>query len=332
MSKFKVAVIMGGTSFERDFSLASGEYVAKQLEKAGHEVLPLDADNHLVETLRTQKPDVAVVALHGQGGEDGVIPALLEFLQIPFVGSRSQVCRATWNKSDLPFILHKAYRAEETVVRTPHETVLSAKAFKDLGAADALDLVARRIGTGFPLAVKPAHGGSALGCSKVDKQEELGAAIMAALAYDDSVLIQQWVEGVELSCCVIGQPYDAQVLPPVEISAKNRLYDTYARQHPDAVDHFAPVRSTSLSQDTAQAGAIRSEIERAALEVFNAFGCRDLARVDMIWDGAQPWILDVKVFPGMAESSLLSMASHAAQITPSELFDEMVHVAYERGY
>ena len=93
----KVAVIMGGASFERNFSLKSGTLVSEALEKRGYEVLPLDADAHLVDTLRAEKPDVAFVCLHGAGGEDGAVPALLEFLKIPYVGSRPASCRAAWN-------------------------------------------------------------------------------------------------------------------------------------------------------------------------------------------------------------------------------------------
>ena len=93
MDKPTVAVIMGGSSFERRFSLASGKHVVEALEARGHKVLALDADENLVDTLRTERPDVAFVALHGAGGEDGAVPSLLTFLDIPFVGSLPPVCR-----------------------------------------------------------------------------------------------------------------------------------------------------------------------------------------------------------------------------------------------
>ena len=97
----KVAVIMGGTSFERNFSLLSGRLVSESLARSGFDVLTLDADAHLVDTLRAEKPDVAFICMHGAGGEDGAVPALLEFLRIPYVGSRPASCRAAWNKADM---------------------------------------------------------------------------------------------------------------------------------------------------------------------------------------------------------------------------------------
>ena len=331
MGKLKVAVIMGGTSFERSFSLKSGKLVCDKLAERGYETLPLDADANLVDTLRAEKPDVACICMHGGGGEDGTVPALLEFLRIPYVGSRPPVCRAAWNKSDIPFLMRRTFSAEDSVAIWPAEVVLPASAFRDLGAAKALDLVGNRIDSGFPLAVKPAHGGSAMGVSRVEAPEELGEAIMEALAFDDTVLIQEWVDGVELSFTVIGDSGDEQVLPPVEISVREGIYDTDARLEAGRVDYFCPARTESLGACVAEAESVRSECERAALEVYEAFDCRDLARVDMIWDGAQARITDLKTFPGMTETSLVPMAVEAAGIDLAELLDALVVNAVERG-
>ena len=330
MAALKVAVIMGGTSLERDFSLKSGKYVIRKLEAAGHEVLPLDAGSQLVDTLREEKPDVAFICMHGAGGEDGTVPALLEFLRIPYVGSRAAVCRAAWNKPDIPLVLKRAF-GDDFSAAWPSEVALPVRAFRDLGAAKALDLVADRIGGGFPLATKPARGGSAMGVSRVDSTDQLGEAIMEALSFDDTVLIQEWVEGVELSVTVIGDADDPQALPPVEIHAREGLYDTEARLDPDRVEYFCPVRPESLAADESEAASIRSEIERVALEAYHAFACRDLARVDMIWDGAQARIIDIKTFPGMTEFSLVPMAVETSGIGMESFVDGLVRNAYERG-
>lgn len=329
MDKPTVAVIMGGSSFERRFSLASGKHVVEALEASGHKVLALDADENLVDTLRTERPDVAFVALHGAGGEDGAVPSLLTFLDIPFVGSLPPVCRNTWNKAELPFVMACAYAPEDSVVRWPAQVALPEGAFRNLGAAEALDLMPERVG-GFPLAVKPACGGSAMGLSKVESADGLGEALMGALAFDDTVLVQEWVDGVELSVTVIGDPGDEEVLPPVEIVAEG-VYDTDARLDPQAVSYFCPVRPESLSPDGQEAASIRSTCERAAIEVYRAFGCRDMARVDMVWDGAAPRVLDLKVFPGLTETSLVPTALEAAGIALPELLDSMVEQAYARG-
>ena len=329
----KVAVIMGGASFERNFSLKSGALVSEALEKRGYEVLPLDADAHLVDTLRAEKPDVAFVCLHGAGGEDGAVPALLEFLKIPYVGSRPASCRAAWNKADMPFIVRQAWSKEESEVIWPPQIVLTASAFKDLGAAAALDLVPERLGggVGFPLAVKPVHGGSAMGLSKVDSADQLGPALLGALGFDDSVIIQQWVDGVEVSVTVLSDADGEKTLPPVEISVTKGIYDTDARLDPERIQHFCPVRSESLAALGADLAAAREALERAALEVFTAYGCRDLARIDFIWDGHHVMVMGLKTFPGLTETSLVPMAIEAAGYAVEDVLAQLVEGALKRG-
>ena len=127
------------------------------------------------------------------------------------------------------------------------------------------------------MAVKPAHGGSALGVHRVDCQDDLGEAILDALSFDEHVVIEQWVEGVEMAVSVLGTGWDAYALPPVEIVAKQGLYDTAARLDASAVDYFAPCAAAARSPPTrATRSAIRAEVERAALEVYRAYGLRDL--------------------------------------------------------
>ena len=143
----KVAVLMGGKSFEREVSLASGKVVCEALEEAGHKVVPLDTNADLVPTLRSERPDVVYNALHGKHGEDGTIQSLLEFLGIPFVGSPASVCHRAWNKDALHSSLAK-YRdltGEEGCASWPQGVYLARDAFKGMGAATALDMVADRV-------------------------------------------------------------------------------------------------------------------------------------------------------------------------------------------
>jgi len=321
----KVAVLMGGSSFEREISLASGKRVCAALEEAGHKVVPLDTVKDLVPTLRSERPQVAYSALHGKHGEDGTIQSLLEFLEIPFVGAGSAVCRDTWNKTALPAVM-EAYRAAnngDIAASWPKGVCIARDAFKDMGAATALDLVERRIPGGYPVCVKPACGGSAMGVHKVESQADLGRAILDALTFDDEAVIEQWVDGVELAVSILGSGWDAHALPPVEIVAHG-LYDTEARLTDGAVDFFTPVRLESLSGKEDEAQSIRSEIERAALEVYRAYGMRDLGRVDMIWDGAQARVLEINVSPGMTDSSLFPAACEAAGLSLPAVFDQLV--------
>ena len=322
----KVAVLMGGASFEREFSLASGKNVCAALEEAGHKVVPLDTTSDLVPTLRSERPDVCYSALHGKHGEDGTIQSLLEFLDIPFVGSPSSVCQRAWNKDSMhsEMAAYRAITGEAPIASWPQGLYIARDAFKDMGAATALDLVEERVIGGYPVAVKPAHGGSALGVHRVDSIDQLGEAILDALSFDEAVVIEQWIEGVEMAVSVLGTGWDAYALPPVEIVPKNGLYDTEARITPGAVDYLAPVRPASLSNDEADAHAIRAEIERAALEVYRAYNVRDLARVDLIWDGAQARVFEVNVSPGMAERSLFPVACEAAGLSLPRVLDELV--------
>lgn len=322
----KVAVLMGGSSFEREFSLASGKNVCAALEEAGHKVVPLDTTSDLVPTLRSERPDVCYSALHGKHGEDGTIQSLLEFVGIPFVGSPASVCHRSWNKDSMhsEMAAYRAITGEEPIASWPQGIYLARDAFKDMGAATALDLVEERVIGGYPVAVKPAHGGSALGVHRVNSVDDLGEAILDALSFDEAVVIEQWVEGVELAVSVLGTGWDAYALPPVEIVAKQGLFDTEARITPDAVQYFAPVRNESLAPNEADAQAIRAEIERAALEVYRAYNVRDLARIDLIWDGAQARVFEVNVSPGMAETSLFPAACEAAGLSLSGILNELV--------
>lgn len=220
-----------------------------------------------------------------------------------------------------------AYRAitgDAPVASWPQGLYLARDAFKDMGAATALDLVEERVIGGYPVAVKPAHGGSAMGVHKVDSVDDLGEAILDALSFDEAVVIEQWIDGVEMAVSVLGTGWDAHALPPVEIVPKGGMYDTEARMTPGAVEYFAPVRNASLAPDEADAQAIRAEIERAALEVYRAYNVRDLARIDLIWDGAQARVFEVNVSPGMAERSLFPAACAAAGLSLPNVLNELV--------
>ena len=329
----KIAVLMGGKSFEREFSLASGKQICAALEEAGHKVVPLDTTEALVPTLRSERPDVAFICLHGKHGEDGTIQSLLEFVGLPYVGSSAHTCRSTWNKDSLHTTM-AAYRAatgDAPIAYWPQGICIARDAFKSMGAATALDLVAERVIGGYPVAVKPAHGGSALGVHRVDAQEDLGRAILDALSYDDHVVIEQWIEGVEMAVSILGSGWDAYALPPVGIVPKQGFFDTAARMDAGLVDYYAPVRPASLSPDAAQAEAIRAEIERAALEVYRAYDMRDLGRIDLIWDGAQARVMETAVVPGMTATSLFPQACIAAGLTRAGVADALVRAAFDRG-
>ncbi|MCQ2752400.1 MAG: D-alanine--D-alanine ligase, partial [Coriobacteriales bacterium] len=251
----KVAVLMGGKSHEREFSLISGKNVCDALESAGHTVLPLDTVPELTQTLLQEKPDVAYNALHGTLGEDGTIQALCDLLNIPLLGCSTNVCRLTWNKSTLKATLNRYYSSigKDMFAHPIPGICLSEACFKDMGAANALDLFKHAIGCDFPYAVKPAHCGSALGISKANNIEELAKALLLAYSFDKECIIEKWIDGVQLAVAVIGSGEDAYALPPLEIVARGEFYDTQARIQDDLADFYSPARLSSLSKDEAQA-------------------------------------------------------------------------------
>jgi D-alanine-D-alanine ligase len=333
---------MGGQSFERDFSLSSGRHVCDALAGAGHAVVPLDTSKGLVKALRHEAADVAYIALHGRHGEDGTIQSLLELLRIPYVGSVPNVCRLAWFKPMLPHLLAGRCASDSTaplgpgsgnlpIAHSPH-VQLSADAFKEMGAAEALSDVSAIIGDGFPLAVKPARGGSALGIHKVEAFDDLAPAILDALAFDDDVLIQKWADGVELAISVVERrPGEPECLLPVEIATASGFFDREARLNQDLVDYYSPPRTESLSDSTDGADAVTRRIEDAALAAYAACGCRDLARVDLIWDGQAAHLLEIGVSPGMTPYSLFPTACAASGHDLGELLSDLLDVAVARA-
>jgi len=312
----KIAVLMGGRSLEREVSLASGRHVCDALQAAGYKVLPLDVTAELVATLRAERPDAAYIALHGKYGEDGTIQELLEFLGVPYTGPGVASSALAWDKS----VAKHLFR--ENGIPTPPWVTLTADAFKEMGAATALDLVAEATG-GFPLAVKPSRQGSALGFARVDSPDQLAEAFLSALGYDTAAMAERWVSGTELAISVLGEGDDARVLPAVEIAARDGIYDFAARMARDGAEFFAPAR---IAKDAAD------EAERVAIAVHRLLGCRDVSRVDLVLDETgRPWVLECNTSPGMTETSLLPMAAAAAGMTFQDVVSQVVRSALVRG-
>lgn len=314
--KTKIAVLMGGRSLEREVSLASGLHVSEALEALGYYVLGLDVTSDLVATLRSERPAAAYIALHGKFGEDGTIQELLEFLGVPYTGPGVVASAMAWDKSVAKHLF------AEKGIPTPEWLTLTADAFKEMGAATALDLVPDVAG-GFPLAVKPSRQGSALGMRKVLRAEDLADALLNALSFDTAALVERWVDGVELAVTVLGEGDSIEVLPPVEIGARGGIYDFDARMASDGADFFAPARVS---------GEITQLAMDVAGQVHNALGCRDVSRVDMMIDAeGRAQVLECNTSPGMTQTSLLPMAARAAGMTFQDVVSRVVRAALARS-
>jgi D-alanine-D-alanine ligase len=312
--KEKIAVLMGGRSLEREVSLRSGRRVCEALTERGYRVLPLDVAADLVPTLRSERPDAAYIALHGKYGEDGTVQEVLEFLGIPYTGPGVVASALAWDKA----VSKRLFR--ENGIPTPDWVTFSTAAFKEMGAATALDLVPEAVG-GFPLVVKPAEQGSALGLTRVTDASELPNALMNALSYGDKAIVEKWVDGAELAVSVLDGPDGLRVLPPVEMVALSGLFDFSAMYTPGETEYYVPARLGD---------AVMAEVIRLAAEVHRLLGCRHVSRVDMVVgaDGV-PQVLECNTSPGMTETSLLPMAAASEGVTFQVLVELLTRAALD---
>lgn len=300
----KVAVISGGRSLERAVSLRSGARVEDALGPLGHEAISFDAGEGLVSALKRERPDVAFIALHGPGGEDGTVQELLEILSIPHTGSGVAACLRSIDKVATKHILR------ERGISTPDWVAFNATAFGELGAADALEEI--EAGLGFPLVIKPAAQGSALGVRFAAAREEVPEALVSAFSYDDRVLLERYVDGRELAVSLL----DREPLPVVEVEAREEDRFNYeARYEIGRTTYTCP----------AQLGDDRAVVEEIAVATWDALGCAGFARVDVMLGADGPQVLELNAIPGLTDTSLLPIACEAAGLD----FEQFVSRALE---
>lgn len=303
----KVAVLKGGRSLERGVSLRSGARVEDALDRLGHEVQPIDVGSDLVKRLTGERPDVAFVAMHGVGGEDGTAQELLEILRIPFTGPGAAACARCMDKSLAKHLIREAG------VPTPDWFAFNQAAFRELGAADALSELERSLG--FPLVVKPSRGGSSLGIKFAGSPSEVPQALVAAFSYDDRVLLERFVDGRELAVSVLGD----EALPVVEaLPAEGDRYDFEARYEIGRTRFVCPAE---LGGDEERA------VVEAALATYRSLGLSGFARVDLILAADGPWVLEANAIPGLTDTSLLPQAAEAAGLSFEQLVERIVELA-----
>jgi D-alanine-D-alanine ligase len=306
----RVTVLKGGRSLERGVSLRSGARVEEALERLGHQVIALDVDGDMVKRLGAERPDVAFVAMHGIGGEDGTAQELLEILGIPFTGPGAAACARCMDK-----VLAK-HAMREAGLPTPDWFAFNQTAFRELGAADALGPLEQNLG--FPLVVKPSRGGSSLGVKFAASAEEVPQALVAAFSYDERVLLERFIEGRELAVSVLGD----EALPVVEaIPGEGDRYDFEARYEIGRTRFVCPAE---LSEEEERA------VTEVALATYRALGCTGFARVDLILGEDGPWVLEANAIPGLTDTSLLPQAAEAAGMTFEQLVERIVALALDR--
>ena len=294
----RLLVLAGGLSHERDVSLRSGRRVAEALRRVGRDVDERDVGSDLVASLRADPPACVLPLLHGEAGEDGALREVLELVDLPYVGARPAACRLAFDKPVAKAVVGRAG------LRTPQAVVLPAETFREVGAATVMDTLIARLG--LPLVVKPARGGSALGCSVVREPAQLPGAMVGCFSYGPLALVEAFVAGTEVAVTVLDQGLGsgAKALPAVEIRPDSGVYDYTARYTAGATEFVVPAELP----DEQAAGCAE-----VAVAAHHALGLRDLSRSDLVVgaDGTV-WFLEVNVAPGMTETSLVPLALEAA--------------------
>lgn len=343
MRKLKVAVLMGGLSSERAISLSTGRMILEALDKSKYDVSAVDAAmitgssrpvlkgsvtqitavaeaeralakvgpllsvSQISESNRN-RPDVAFIALHGRFGEDGTIQGLLELLGIPYTGSGVLASALAMDK----IMTKRLLRAEGIPVPQSIDIESRREALKR-------DLITETAVLDYPVIVKPNRQGSTIGMTKVEKPENLAAAVEEAFAYDSKILIEKFLRGVEITVGLLGNE-EPTALPIVEIVPVKGFYDYEAKYTPGATEEICPARITE---------AVAEEARRMAVASHKALGCRGMSRVDIIAGDDGVYVLEINTIPGMTPTSLLPTAAKAAGIEFPQLLDRLIGFALE---
>ena len=291
---------MGGRSAEREISLKSGGMVLNALKKEGLDAHAFDPRDSGLEALKAQRFERAFIALHGRFGEDGTVQGALEYLGIPYTGSgvlASALAMDKWRTKLL-------WRAAG--LPTPgYELIDDGTDFSDLAAR-----------LGLPLMVKPAREGSSIGMSKVTAVEKIAPAYELAARYDDLVIAERFIDGMELTAGILG----AAVLPLIRLETPREFYDFEAKYFADDTRYICPCGLPPAQERS---------IQQTALEAFRVLGCSGWGRVDAMLDrGGALYLLEVNTIPGMTDHSLVPMAARAAGISFEDLCVRILESAH----
>jgi len=298
-----IGVLMGGTSAEREISLRTGSAVLKALRAKKYHADSIDVTTSVAHALLKKKIDVAFIALHGKGGEDGTIQGTLEMIHIPYTGSGVLASALAMHKGMTKKILryHRIPTADFQVI-----------------TADTIERADfhRTVTVPLPLVVKPIAEGSTIGTSIVTHKRNLRTACREAASCDPSILLERFIEGVEITTGIV----NGKALPLIEIVPRDGFYSFRSKYTPGSTDYIVPARITKSSAE---------KIQHLSIRAYHALGCEGAARVDLILSHRrkQPYILEINTIPGMTETSLLPMAAKSAGIEFDELVEKMLHTA-----
>jgi D-alanine-D-alanine ligase len=300
----KVGVLFGGRSAEREVSIMSGTGVLQALQQRGIDAHPFDPAQRSLSELAAEKFDRVFIALHGRYGEDGTLQGALEQLAIPYTGPGVLASAIAMDKD----MTKRIWRADG--LATPKFAMLRP-------GFDRARIVAA---LGLPLIVKPAHEGSTLGLTKVTSVEQLPTAYALAARFDRAVMAEQFIDGMELTCPILGYGDDARALPVIRILAPGANYDYQNKYFSNDTQYFCP---SGLSPER------EHEIQQLALASHRALGCRGWSRVDVMVRTAddRAFLLELNTSPGMTSHSLVPMSAKVAGMGYEDLCIEILRMA-----
>ena len=304
----KTAVLMGGVSAERDISLMSGHGVLQALLSKGVDAHAFDPAGRDLGDLRREGFARCFIALHGRFGEDGTVQGALELMGIPYTGSGVMASSIAMDK-----VMTKRIW-EALGLPTPRYVVLGPEQQQREHSVAVPDEL------GLPLIVKPPREGSSIGVTKVKDHSQMQDAVRLSARYDPDVLCEEFIEGEEVTCAVIGSGAGAQTLPVVRINAPEGAYDYQNKYFTDAVSYQCP---------SGLAAPEEREISRIVLAAFRSLGCRGWARADLMIRASdrKPFLLEINTSPGMTGHSLVPMSAKAAGISYPDLCLQVLQLA-----
>ena len=303
LKKEKIAVLLGGTSAEREVSLQSGKAVLEALLNQGYNAHPVDPKEYPVANLKNDGFDRVFNILHGRGGEDGTMQGLLEQIGLPYTGCGVMASALTMDKMRTK-MLWKAFGLPVAEME-----VVTRETFNNINSEE---VVAR---LGLPLMVKPSLEGSSVGLTKVKTVEALKSAVEFALKFDNTILIEEWLAGDELTVPVL----DGKVLPAIRIVPEGEFYDYEAKYISDNTQYFCP------------AGLMPEREQELALLVkraYEAVGCRGWSRIDVMCDSKGNFrLVEVNTNPGMTSHSLFPKSAATVGISFEQLVVKILELS-----
>lgn len=314
MPKLKIALLSGGISGEREVSLKTGEQIFNALDKAKYKIFKYDPKIDLKRFFNDaidKRFDLVFPALHGPFGEDGKLQGMLDMINMPYVFSGCLASALAMDKYKTKIIAKSngLTIAKDIILNKEENNYNINKIIKQLS---------------FPLVVKPVELGSSVGASIANTAQELKKGIKTAFKCDNRIMLEQFIAGRELSVAVVGEEQKAKALPVIEIIPKiSKWFDYKAKYEMGGSEEVCPAEIPN---------GVKNEIQKLAVKIFQAIGCKDLARADFIWSkkNNKIYFLEINTIPGMTQTSLAPQAAKAAGIEFGEFLDQLISSALNK--